>query len=270
MRQSHSTPQDEAREETAARHEQAFTQTRLLMGMPISVHVAEPNIAPGVLDELFAYFSWVDETFSTYKEDSEISRLNRGELSNGQCSDAVRTILALGEETKRQTQGYFDIYRNGVCDPSGIVKGWAIQQATRQLRAAGACNFYIDAGGDIQVAGTKQGAPWKVGIRNPFNRQQNVKVLALSDCGVATSGTAIRGQHIYDPHRPDTPLLEVVSMTVIGPDIYDADRFATAAFAMGTKGIQFIERLPGFDGYMIDAQARATYTSGFERYVLRV
>lgn len=270
MTQPRSTQQDEAQETSAATQGQASAQTRLLMGMPITIHVAEPGVAPAVLDELFAYFSWVDATFSTYKETSEISRLNRGELSTDQCSDAVRTILALGEETKQQTQGYFEIYRDGMCDPSGIVKGWAIQQAALQLRAAGARNFYIDAGGDIQVAGTKQGAPWRVGIRNPFNRQQNVKVLALSDCGVATSGTAIRGQHIYDPHRPDAPLVEVVSMTVIGPNVYEADRFATAAFAMGTKGIQFIERLPGFEGYMIDAQARALYTSGFERYVLHL
>ena len=253
--------------------EQAVTQTRLLMGMPITIQVLDPGIASEVLDDLFAYFGWVDDTFSTYKETSEISRLNRGELPLDHCSDAVRTILALGEETKQETQGYFDIYRkgiNGVCDPSGIVKGWAIQQAAVQLRAAGAHNFYVDAGGDIQVAGTKRGSPWRVGIRNPFNRKQNVKILALSDCGVATSGTAIRGQHIEDPHHPGAPLLEIVSMTVIAPDIYDADRFATAAFAMGTKGIQFIERLPGVEGYMIDAQARATYTSGFERYVLRV
>jgi FAD:protein FMN transferase len=95
-------------------------------------------------------------------------------------------------------------------------------------------------------------------------------VLALSDCGVATSGTAIRGQHIYDPLQPGVPLLEVLSLTVIGPNIYEADRFATAAFAMGKRGIQFIETLPGFEGYLIDANARATYTSRFERYVVQV
>jgi FAD:protein FMN transferase len=85
---------------------------------------------------------------------------------------------------------------------------------------------------------------------------------------VATSGTAIRGQHIYDPHDPDRALVEILSITVIGPNVYDADRFATAAFAMQRKGIRFIEALPGFEGYMIDADARATYTSGFERHVV--
>ena len=100
------------------------------------------------------------------------------------------------------------------------------------------------------------------------SRKEIVKVLAVTDKGIATSGTAIRGQHIYNPHNPVTPLQDIVSLTVVGPNVYEADRFATAAFAMGKRGIYFIEQLPGFEGYMIDASARATFTSGFERYVL--
>jgi thiamine biosynthesis lipoprotein ApbE len=72
------------------------------------------------------------------------------------------------------------------------------------------------------------------------------------------------------PTSTSTPApTDVVSLTVIGPNVYEADRFATAAFAMGKKGIYFIEQLPGFEGYMIDTSAQATYTSGFERYVLQ-
>jgi len=180
----------------------------------------------------------------------------------------MKTILALSEQTKQETQGYFDIQHNGIADPSGIVKGWAIFQAATMLKEAGCTNFYIDAGGDIQVSGKKDGNPWRIGIRNPFNRKEIVKVLAVMDKGIATSGTAIRGQHIYDPHLLHTPLQDIVSLTIIGPNVYEADRFATASFAMGKRGINFIEQLPGFEGYMIDASARATFTSGFERYVL--
>src|SRR5262249_6242160 len=136
------------------------------------------------------------------------------------------------------------------------------------LRTAGFRNFYVDAGGDVEVCGRRENRPWRVGIRNPFNRQENVKVLALGDCGVATSGTAVRGQHVYDPHEPERGVLELLSMTVTGPNVYEADRFATAAFAMQRNGISFIEALPGLEAYMIDADARATYTSGFERYVV--
>lgn len=244
-------------------------QTRLLMGMPITLEIVDTGVTRDDLDQIFQYFTWIDESFSTYKESSEISRLNRGELLASQASEALKTILTLSEQTRQETQGYFDIQRNGIYDPSGIVKGWAIQNAAQMLEKRGFHHSYIDAGGDIQLAGNNHGKPWRIGIRNPFNRQENVKVLALTDCGIATSGTAIRGQHIYDPHHPTTPIQEIVSLTVIGPDIYEADRFATAAFAMGKQGIRFLEKLPGFEGYLIDAQARATLTSGFERYVLR-
>lgn len=244
-------------------------ETRLVMGMPITVELADATATQAHIDRVFAYFTYVDETFSTYKESSEISQINNGQIDVDRYSEDMRTILRLNEETKQETQGYFDIAHDGHLDPSGIVKGWAIHNAARLLDEANLANYIVDAGGDMQVAGKKETHLWRIGIRNPFNRHENVKVLALTDCGVATSGTAIRGQHIYDPHHPDKRLSnDILSMTVIGPNVYEADRFATAAFAMGRKGLSFIEALSGFEGYLIDAQARATYTSGFSRYVL--
>ncbi len=244
-------------------------QLQWLMGMPITVEIVDPGVTEANIASVFDYFRAIDETFSTYKEHSEISKINRGELSPAEYSDDIQTILALSEQTRQETQGFFDIRHNGTLDPSGIVKGWAILQAATMLKAAQFKHFYIDAGGDVQVSGQKDGNPWRIGIRNPFNRHEIVKVLALTDKGIATSGTAIRGQHIYNPHDPLASISDIVSLTVIGPDVYEADRFATAAFAMGKKGIFFIEQLPGFEGYMIDASARATYTTGFERYVLQ-
>jgi thiamine biosynthesis lipoprotein len=247
-----------------------ISQTRLLMGMPITIRIADARATVAHLDQIFAYFEYVDDMFSTYKPTSEIARLNCGELTVEDASADVQAIFALAEQTRQQTDGFFDIRRpDGSCDPSGIVKGWAVKQAGDLLAAARLRSFIVEAGGDMQVSGTNNEALWRIGIRNPFNRSQYVKVLALSDRGVATSGTAIRGKHIYDPHRPDAPLDEVASLTVIGPDVYEADRFATAAFAMGRAGIHFIEALPGFEGYQIDVNAQATATSGLERYVVR-
>jgi thiamine biosynthesis lipoprotein len=242
-------------------------ETRLLMGMPITVEVADQGASSSDLEVVFSYLISVDETFSTYKETSEVSRLNRGELREDEYSDDLRTVLALSEETRRATGGYFNIRRGDLCDPSGIVKGWAVRNAARILDARGFRNYYLDAGGDLQLVGVKDGAPWRVGIRNPFNRAEHVKTLSVTDRGVATSGTAIRGQHIYNPYHADQPITEIVSMTVIGPDVYEADRFATAAFAMGRMGVAFVEGLDGVEGYMIDAQGIATYTSGFARFV---
>ncbi len=239
-----------------------------MMGMPITVEVVDVSASADLLERVFAYFDTIDQTFSTYKDTSEISRINRGELALEQASQDMQLVFALAEQTRVETDGYFDICHGGRYDPSGIVKGWAIFNAAEILREAGCENYYVDAGGDIQAVGNNSdGENWRIGIRNPFNRAEIVKVLSVTDRGVATSGTYVRGQHIYNPMRQGQVITDIVSLTVIGPNIYEADRFATAAFAMGWDGIRFIATLDGFEGYMIDAAGRATFTSGFERYV---
>lgn len=239
------------------------------MGMPITLEIVGQAVAARPFKAVRDYFTTVDETFSTYKPTSEISRINRGELPTEDWSREVTKVLELCEETRQATHGYFDIRRDGAIDPSGLVKGWAIKRAADLLRKAGSQNFCLEVGGDIQVAGhNKDGKPWRIGLRNPFAGDEIVKTVTVEGEGVATSGTAERGAHIYNPHSPAKLVSEVISLTVIGPDIYEADRFATAAFAMGRAGIEFIEQLAGFEGYMIDDRRLATLTSGFDRYVV--
>jgi FAD:protein FMN transferase len=246
-------------------------QTRILMGMPVTLEIVDAGVNEAAFNEIYAYFESVDERFSTYKEQSEISKINRREIALEDASEEMQNIFALAEQTRTETDGYFNIERNGQYDPSGIVKGWAILNASQILLGQGYQNFYVDAGGDAEVHGmNSDGQPWRVGIRNPFNMYEIVKVLSLRDCGVATSGTSIRGQHIYNPHQPNQSITDIMSLTVIGPDVYEADRFATAAFAMGKEGIYFIEQLNGFEGYMIDQNKQAMFTSGFERFRLHV
>lgn len=240
-------------------------QTELVMGMPITVEIVGSD-DQAVIASIFDYFRAVDERFSTYKSTSEITQVSAG-LPRSRWSRDMKNVMRLCEQTKQQTGGYFDIKHNDALDPSGLVKGWAVQNVASMLRNRGVENFYIEAGGDIQVNGNNaDGQPWLVGIRNPFNIEEIIKIVAAKDCGVATSGTYIRGQHIYNPLLPDRAIEDVKSLTVIGPNIYDADRFATAAFAMGRPGIHFIDSLPGFEGYMVDEQKQATLTKGFERY----
>lgn len=237
------------------------------MGMPVIVEVADEKVRDKEFDRVFSYFKYVDQKFSTYKNDSEISKINRGEIRSGQFSADMRVIFQLSEETKKLTDGYFDILHNGKYDPSGIVKGWAIFNAGKILKDSGFTNYYVEAGGDIQISGTNpKGKRWQIGIKNPFNQKEIIKVVHLTSEGIATSGTYIRGQHVYNPKNLEKEITEITSLTVIGPNIYEADRFATAAFAMGKKGIEFIGRLNGFAGYMIDSEGIATYTSGFEKY----
>lgn len=245
-------------------------ETRLMMDMPITVEIVDNGVTNKSLSSVFDYFQYVDNTFSTFKDTSEISHINKGILPKNKWSKEMTEIFTLCEETKNETGGYFNIRHNNIFDPSGLVKGWAIQNAASQLQCKGFTNYYIDAGGDVEVHGLSDGRNmWRVGIRNPFNRYENIKILELKNCGIATSGTYIRGSHIYNPHNSNDQLNTVVSLTVVSKNVYEADRFATAAFAMGEHGVEFIENLPGFEAYQINSQGVATYTSGFTRYVAK-
>lgn len=242
--------------------------SRILMGMTITVEVIDPNASQKDIDDVFRYFTEIDNRFSTYKKNSEISRINRGEIKPKGYSKEMQEVFRLAQQTKQETNGYFDITKGSTIDPSGLVKGWAIYNAAGLLQKKSFKNFYVDAGGDVQVAGkNKAGEKWQIGIRNPFTPAEIVKVIKLTDQGIATSGSYVRGQHVYDPHHPEKQLDDIVSMTVVGPNVFEADRFATAAFAMQKEGILFLESKKDIEGYMIDKDGVATYTSGFERYV---
>ena len=186
-----------------------------VMGMPVRVS--------GSVDaaRVFAWLRWVDVTFSTYRRDSEISRLDRGERFDPH--PLVREVLARCEELRVETGGWFDARAGGRLDPSGYVKGWAVERAA----AFGRGRFLIDAGGDVVLRGA-----WRVGIRHPYERDRLAGAITVSDCAVATSGAYERGAHVLNP-RTRRPATGLSSVTVIERDLGTADAYATAAFATG-------------------------------------
>jgi thiamine biosynthesis lipoprotein len=244
--------------------------TRIIMGMPASLEIVRPEALKDAYERIFTYLTSIDDRFSTYTPESEVMRLNRGEITEETCSDELKEVMTLARETKAATHGYFDIRRpDGSIDPSGLVKGWAIQNAAELLRTEGYTDFYIEIAGDIQTDGVNaQGEPWTIGIRNPSNRDEIVKIVRPRGAGVATSGNYVRGEHIYDPHTAMPVSTTFNSFTVIGPNVYEADRMATAAYAMGIDGLLFIEGLDGFEAYSIDTHGIATSTTGFAHYVV--
>ena len=242
-------------------------EIRNIMTMPAVIEIVDAKATPEIFEEIFDYLNSVDARFSIFKKDSEISLFNDGKILAEDLSADLKEILELCEKTKNETNGFFDIRHNGKLDPTGMVKGWAIWKAGEILRQKGFKNFYIEIAGDIEIAGrNNEGKKWAIGIRNPFNRNEKVKVVYLSERGIATSGTYENGEHIYVPNE-DRKANEILSLTVIGKNIYEADRFATACFAMGREGINFIEKKPDLAGYMIDHAGIATFTSNFEQYV---
>jgi thiamine biosynthesis lipoprotein len=221
------------------------------MGMPVTVFAPAP--APA-----FAWLRWVDATFSPFRDDSQITRIQRGELRASDAHPLVRQVLARCETLRRETGGYFDARHSGVLDPCGLVKGWAVDRAAALLRGRRAC---IDAGGDVLV----RGGGWRVGIRHPRERDRLAAVLHADDLAIATSGAYERGEHIVDPHSGRPPA-GVLSVTVVGPDLATADAYATAAFAMGEAGADWTARLRGYEAMTILATDEVLATPGFLRY----
>src|SRR4051794_20476121 len=236
---------------------------RDIMGMPIGIDVRDPDVD---VEVAFEWLREVDATFSTYRDDSEISRLDRSELTIAECRPEVDEVLRRCMALERETDGYFSVRPAGRLDPSGLVKGWAVDGAAERLAAAGAANFCINAGGDVAARGRPSPElAWRVGIRHPDDLEQLAAVVAVEDLAVATSGHYERGAHIVDPHTGRAPDA-LLSVTIIGPDLATADAYATAAFAMGDAGPAWAASLKGYDALCITSDHRVLSTPGFARH----
>jgi len=235
-----------------------------VMGTTVVVDVRDDDVPESSLDDVFDWLRLVDETFSTYKRGSEISRLDRGELQEHDARDDVRAVLARCGELHDETRGYFDAYAAGTLDPSALVKGWSVDRAGELLDRAGARNYTINAGGDVLARGRAlPGGAWRIGIRHPELPDAVAKVVEGNDVAVATSGAYERGAHILDPHTGSAPG-GVLSVTVTGPELGPADAYATAAFAMGIDGPAWTARLAGgYEALTILADGRVLSTPGF-------
>jgi FAD:protein FMN transferase len=236
-----------------------------IMGLPIVVDVRDDERASAALDKLFHWLRWVDSTFSTFKEGSEINRINRDELRREDADPQVRQILTRCEQLREETGGYFDMRTpEGSIDPSGLVKGWAVDRAAAILDGAGLHNYAVSAGGDMRVLG--RAVPelaWRIGIQHPLDRQQVAAVIETSDLAIATSGAYARGDHVWNPHSRRAPT-GILSVTIVGRELATADAYATAAFAMGPDlAPHWTARLKGFEAMTILADETVFKTGGF-------
>jgi thiamine biosynthesis lipoprotein len=234
-----------------------------VMGMPIVVDVRDEGVDSEALEPMFDWLRLVDERFSTYKARSEITRLARDELALEDACEDVREVLAHCDRLRSETGGYFDARAGGSLDPSGLVKGWSVERAAELLEEAGLRNFAVNAGGDIMLRGRAVPEPsWLVGIQHPLERDEIAAVVEGTDLAIATSGAYARGDHVLDPHTGRPPR-DVLSVTIVGPNLAIADAYATAAFAMGTSGPAWTARLLGYEAMTILADEQVLTTTGF-------
>ncbi|MER6626838.1 FAD:protein FMN transferase [Streptomyces sp. NPDC000987] len=245
------------------------------MGTVFSFDVrgGEPDAVRAALREAVAGLHRVDEVFSAYRDDSQLSRLARGELTVEDCDPEVAEVLGLGGEAERVSDGWFSMRYEGRLDPTGIVKGWAAERAARRLAAVpGVSGVSMNGGGDVQLLGTPDAQrPWRVGVSDPLRPGGLAAVISAAgaeELAVATSGTAERGAHIVDPRTGRSAVTDLVAVTVVAPRLTWADCWATAAFAMGSReGLRWLESLPDVEGLLITAGDEVRCTGGLASHL---
>lgn len=193
----------------------------------------------------------VDATFSTWRHDSPVSRLRRGELALDQTPPQVVEVLELCARVKEMSGGWFDPWAlPGGVDPTGLVKGWSLDGALRIVRDAGADAGLLNAGGDLCGFGSPPGGEgWQIGVRHPWIASGLACILRI-DAAVATSGNYERGPHLVDP-RTRTRTARAASATVTGPDLAVCDALATALAVGGDEAYELISELDSYEAYLI-------------------
>ena len=217
----------------------------------------------GPLGQAVRWLHWVDATFSPYRDDSDVSRFGRGVLPLADCAPELAEVLQACAAISARSSGYFTTTPGGMFDPSGYVKGWAIERAAAMLTAAGSAEHSVNGGGDVQCVGERL---WRVGIADPMRPGRLALVVAGRNFAVATSGVAERGPHIIDPYTGQPPV-GLASLTVVGATLAETDAYATAAFAMGSAARDWVESLDGYEALAITAAGMTWQTSGFGSYL---
>ena len=244
-----------------------------VMGTVVSFDVPASARHDGSLDAAIRWLHRADRVFSPYRADSDISLLARAEVTVGGCAPEVAEVLTACAFVRDLSGGYFTAAPGGRLDPSGYVKGWAIERAAALLSRAGSADHLINGGGDMQCVGGRPAArgmstePWRVGIADPLRPGRLALVVEARDCAVATSGTAERGAHIINPHTGH-PTAGLASLTVVGPSLALADACATAAVAMGPALARaWTESLDGYQAFAITPDGQTWQTGGFASHI---
>ncbi|HEU4948017.1 MAG TPA: FAD:protein FMN transferase [Kribbella sp.] len=253
--------------ETASEAPPRRSWVEQVMGLPVSVLArgsrARSADADDAVQAVYADLREADRVFSPYRPDSVVSRLGRGELDWDHLDPIVLDVADRCRQAKSLTHGLFDATRpDGWWDPSGLVKGWAVERASRHLGRVGALDWCLNAGGDVTVL-CPSGKPFTVGIQDPRDDRRVATAVPCVSGAVATSGTAARGAHLYDPGTGRPVTGRWLSVSVRGPSLETADVLATAAFVAGDRWPDVLAAAPGYEGLGITAAGALHATAGW-------
>jgi FAD:protein FMN transferase len=223
-----------------------------VMGMPVSLALRGRHTRDAAADDawgaVLAVLREADRVFSTYRADSVVTALRRGELALADAPAQVHEVLDIARRAERASDGAFSVWRPEL-DPSGVVKGWAVERASTALRDLDGTDFCLSAGGDM-VCVARQGEPWRVGIEDPSDPARVLAVVPVRDGAVATSGSAHRGAHVRDARTGSVPGA-VAQVTVTAPSLTWADVDATAAYALGPRSADWLAHRVGRGGLVV-------------------
>ncbi len=217
----------------------------------------------GQLASAVARLHQADATFSTWKPESPVSRLRRGELTSAEVPPQLAEILDRCAVARDLSGGWFDPWAvPGGFDPSGYVKGWAAQHALAAFRSSAIRGVLVNAAGDIASSGgLAEGTPFRIGIADPRAPLRLAEIVELTGA-IATSGTYERGEHLIDPSS-GRPAARAASASVTGPDLGLADALATALAVAGEPGLGLIDALDGYEALVINADGSKRRTKRF-------
>ena len=260
-----------------AHHEpKLFEHIELAMGTGFSFRGRSPlsdSDTSIVLNQACAILHEADRIFSLYKPESPLSRLARGETSVAECPPVVDEIWDACEAWEKTTDGWFSAFTpEHTFDPSGLVKTWAANRAAEFVLERGITDFTLNAGGDVMISdGVSEAIDWRMGISKPVSiAAEDAGVLTVVDLhrtpfrAMATSGSAERGAHIWNPKAGGRePAKEFVQVSVIARDLVTADVWATAAFAEGERAIEHLNRVDDIEALFVCADGELAATNGF-------
>jgi thiamine biosynthesis lipoprotein len=235
-----------------------------VMGTMVSFDVrlgdAKTNAAHLALARACARLDRADAVFSTWKPNSPMSLLRRNAMTLDKAPAEVAEVLELCALARDLSDGWFDPWKMpGGIDPTGLVKGWAVDQALGELRAAGVRAAIVSAGGDLATfGGPEPGLPWRIGVRDP-RAIDKIACILESPGAVATSGCYERGSHVIDPKTGRTET-RCESATVTGPELWLADALATGLLVAGEAGLAVIEAVEGYGGCVISESGSIAVT----------
>jgi len=241
-------------------------------GTVVDVDIASAIVSENELntsiEKVIEFCRDVDNDYSTYIDSSWVTRLRRGEVAIDDCPENVREVWELCGQAKYLSDGAFDPWAvDGGFDPSGLVKGWAADICADMLVAAGARHVQVNAAGDLALRGgwfdpaDSKVKPWKIGVVNPDNRQEVLKIFEITDGAIATSGTYERGAHISDPY---TGMIAIgaKSATTVGDKGWLCDALATAVMVAGTDAAKWFtqDELAGYQVWAIDRHENTSWS----------